>query len=105
MTEETSLVTVRMPEEMLEDLDSMYGEDKDYDSRTDVVEDSLNLLIGKRQKNDINPLYDAAVTSYLNALSREKYDLAKKARNHITDNFSDTLLAEELEPDTLEDDK
>lgn len=88
-----------MPEEMLEDVDSMYGEEEEYDTRTEVVESSLDTLIERMEEKEVDQLYDAAFTSYLNALDRKRFDLAERARNHITENFSYTRLAEELEID------
>lgn len=97
MTEETEKVTVRMPEKMLEDVNRMYGESKQYNTRTEVIENSLDTLIEKQEEARVNILYDAAVTSYINALSCKRYDLASNAKEHILHNFSDTRLADELE--------
>jgi len=95
---EREIVTLRMEEDLLEDLDSAYGPGEEYDNRTEVVIESLkNLIEGNFQpETEDHKLYTAAVNSYFKAGAEKNYQIQENAAEHILEEFSDSPAAEFL---------
>jgi Arc/MetJ-type ribon-helix-helix transcriptional regulator len=99
MDRETVKITVRMPDNLIEGVDELYGEGRPYSNRTEVMVESISMLIEEGESAYVNPEYDALVAEYVRALGNDDNVSAREAKEEILEDFPRTQLASELEPD------
>lgn len=100
---EDEKVTFSVPDdekELIEQIDAIVEDYGRFDDRTEAIQAAIGHLTGvypDKISKERYQLYDAAVTSYVEAKERGHNYIEENARDHILNQFPETKMAKLLE--------